>query len=176
MTHPARTRRPRLLRSRCRTALLGLLLGLVTADPGLAQASEEEQIRAVRSRSNTAIVERDLETLSTTWHPDLQVTTSSGLAVTDGQAMLELFARAFEEPQLVGWVRTPETITLSQGGTFASESGTWTGRWNLEDGTKVVTGTYLAQWQKRDQGWRIRAEVFVALNCQGNASACEGLP
>ena len=45
----------------------------------------------------------------------------------------------------------------------------------MDDGEKVVRGPYLAQWQRRDGAWQIRAEVFVALSCEGSRT-CRDLP
>ncbi len=140
---------------------LVLLMALGAVEPLPAQPSDEEQIRAARARSNAAITQRDLETLGTTWAETLQVTTSSGLAAGSGAEMADLFAKAFEDPRLVGYLRAPTRVEVSEGGSFAAELGEWTGRWTMADGEKVVEGVYMAQWQKREAAWRIRSEVFV---------------
>lgn len=152
-----------------------LCLPLTTIAPLSAQGGDEEQIRIVRAKSNQAIAERDLATLESTLVEDFQATISSGKVVSSAAEMVELFAKAIEDPRLIGYVRTPDRIEVSQGGTFAAESGEWTGRWTMEDGEKVVRGTYLAQWRKGEGEWRNRAELFVALSCEGSAS-CGSLP
>ena len=162
--------------SRRASPLLVALACLLLASSLLAtRASDEEQIRAVRATSNRAIAERDLDALVATWSEDFQATISSGAAVSSRAEMRALFAKAFEDPQLLGYLCTPSRIEVSQGGTFAAESGEWTGRWAMDDGEKVVRGSYLAQWQRRDGAWQIRAEVFVALSCEGSRT-CRDLP
>ena len=83
------------------------------------------------------------------------------------------FSSRFRDPEFVTYVRTPTTVSISQGGGFAAEQGEWVGTWNRKDGEMSVRGVYLAQWQKRVGAWRIRSEVFVALSCDGSASRAD---
>ena len=140
-----------------------------------AEAEDEARILEVRATSNQAIVNRDLEILKTTWMPELHVTGSNGQVVTGGDKMASIFATIFADSEFVTYVRTPTEVRLSPGGRFAAESGQWSARWSKNDGEMEVRGTYLAQWHKRDDGWKIRSEVFISLACSGS-TACRELP
>ena len=67
------------------------------------------------------------------------------------------------------WVREPTRITVFDRWQVASEDGRWTGTWTDPDGPVRITGTYLAQWRLTNGQWRIQAEVFVPLACEGGA-------
>jgi ketosteroid isomerase-like protein len=179
-----RTARNRALRLAAISALLGSVGWTAGASelPGpraatVAKRNEaaETRIREERARSNDAIARHDLEALEATWVDDLEVTASSGRVVTNGAEMKQLFAGAFSDPQFEVYVRTPEKVQIGPGGGLAAESGEWTGRWKKPDGEMVVRGTYLAQWRKVGDDWRIRSELYVALGCEGS-SACSELP
>ena len=153
--------------------LVAPVLALTVA--AFVEPSAEDAIRTVRSSSNRAIAKRDVTALAQTWLPDLNVTISSGAVVSSGEEMTRLFDQAFSDPDLITYLRTPSEIRLSPGKTYAAESGDWTGRWREGAGEKVVGGTYLAQWHKVEEGWRIRSELFVALSCEGSEE-CHELP
>ncbi len=156
-----------------RVCLSVVLTVVVITGAPRAQPSAELAIRAVREASNAAIAQRDLKGLHETWVEDLHVTTSSGDLRQSGQEMEAAFSSRFRDPEFVTYVRTPTTVSISQGGGFAAEQGEWVGTWNRKDGEMSVRGVYLAQWQKRVGAWRIRSEVFVALSCDGSASCAD---
>jgi ketosteroid isomerase-like protein len=135
-----------------------------------AQMSDEATIRAVRAASNAAIAARDLPALRRTVFSDLNVTASSGSVFVGGDEMMERFQGAFDDPDFGTYVRSPETVSVGEDGSFAAEEGVWVGSWKRPDGEMRVHGTYMAQWQKRDGEWRIRSELFVALSCEGSQS------
>ena len=157
-----------------RRATFFTLLLLLSMSPAtlLSQNSSEQAIRAIREASNAAIAGRNLQALGQTWVEDLHVTTSSGDLRQSGEDMEAAFASRFRDPEFVTYVRTPIKVSISQGRSFAAEQGEWVGTWNKPDGQMNIRGVYLAQWQEREGGWRIRSEVFVALSCEGSAT-CE---
>lgn len=65
------------------------------------------------------------------------------------------------------WVREPTHIAVFDAWHVASEHGRWTGTWTDPDGPVRISGTYLAQWRFSDGRWKIQAEVFVPLTCEG---------
>jgi hypothetical protein len=67
------------------------------------------------------------------------------------------------------WVRTPDTIVVFAAWDVASERGHWVGTWTEPDGPLVIRGSYAAQWRRQDGTWRIQAELFVPLDCEGGA-------
>jgi len=154
---------------RVRPLLVALLLGLV----GQASAAPQESdaataIRAVRESSNQAIAAHDIRALPGTWVDDVHVTAGAGTLIEGSDAMADAFASSFADPQFVTYRRTPNSITVSEGGGRAAEAGKWVGTWHKADGEMNVRGVYLAQWVQRDGTWRIRSEVFVTLTCEGS--------
>lgn len=131
--------------------------------------TDEATIRAVRAASNVAISARDLAALRRTVHDDVSVTASSGTVYDGADTMLERFGAAFADPEFITYVRTPDDVTIAADGDFAAERGHWVGSWRKPDGEMRVTGSYMAQWHRREGRWRIRSELFVALSCEGSA-------
>ena len=140
-----------------------------------AQQSDKDAIRSVRSISNQAIKERDIDALKNTWLANLHVTASSGTVIQSGDQMATLFNNTFSDANFITYIRTPIEINISPGNTYAAESGNWISRRNSDSGEMMIEGTYLAQWHKVETGWRIRSEVFIALSCEGSKE-CEKLP
>jgi ketosteroid isomerase-like protein len=64
-------------------------------------------------------------------------------------------------------VRTPSEITLSEAYPLAIEHGTWVGSRATENGKLENGGQYTAAWRKTDGVWRIYAELFVGIYCNG---------
>lgn len=86
-------------------------------------------------------------------------------AVTSNNRMAAQFARRPD----TRWVRTPDTIVVFAAWDVASERGHWVGTWTEPDGPLVIRGSYAAQWRRQDGTWRIQAELFVPLDCEGGA-------
>lgn len=138
--------------------------------PSAAAASgsaDEAAIRAARAASNAAIARHDLAALRETWVDDVQVTSGLGLAANGRGEVEARIAAAFADPTFDRWVRSPESVEVAGDGSRAAELGRWEGRWSRPEGALVRRGRYLAHWVKLPQGWRIRAELFVALACDG---------
>jgi hypothetical protein len=151
------------------------LIFIATSAMAFAEGPDEDSIRSVRSLSNTAIKNHDIESLKETWLPNLHVTTSSGLVASSAEELAQLFTKSFSDPNFIATVRTPIEIKLSPGQTYAAERGTWIGSWKNGSGVMSIEGIYLAQWHKVETGWRIRSELFVALSCDGSEK-CQSLP
>jgi ketosteroid isomerase-like protein len=149
-------------------ALLVVLGGL---DCAAAQSPSEDEtaIRAARARSNAAIAAHDVTAIASHWLPDVHIVTSTSAQATgrdtNGGRMAQQFAR---RPDTV-YIRTPAVVNVLTPWAVASERGAWTGRWTEPDGVVEIAGTYLAQWRKTGDGWRIQAELFVPTSCTGSA-------
>ena len=89
--------------------------------------------------------------------------------------MARIFTGVFSDPDYIIYVRSPGEIHLSPGQGYAAESGEWIGRWKDGDNEMSVTGSYMAQWHRVAEGWRIRSELYVALSCEGSEK-CQTLP
>jgi hypothetical protein len=154
--------------------LLALIL-IATSAMVFAEGPDEDTIRSVRSLSNAAIKNHDIDSLRETWLPHLNVTTASGLVASSAEELAQLFTRSFSDPNFITADRTPIEIRLSPGRTYAAERGEWIGSWKDGTGVMSIEGIYLAQWHKVETGWRIRSELFVALSCDGSEK-CQSLP
>ena len=157
----------------CPAPLLALVLFSSSLHGQVAE--EEKKIREVRSASNQAILSRDVESLKRTWMSGLFVNGSNGQTVRSADEMAAIFEKVFRNPEFIKYVRKPEKVNLSPGSSIAAESGSWAGHWNKPDGKMTVKGSYMAQWQKKNERWLISSEVFVTRSCEGS-SACKDLP
>lgn len=155
-------------------ALAGLASG-VTWAAVQAASDDEAAIRTARARSNEAIAAHDVPGIVRYWLPDVHIVTSTSAQATgrdaNGDRMAQQFAR---RPDTV-YVRTPAAVEVLTPWAVASERGSWTGRWTEPDGIVDIAGTYLAQWRRTSDGWRIQAELFVPTRCTGSAY-CRGHP
>ena len=131
------------------------------------QASVE--ITAARARSNAAIAAHDTAAIMREWMPDIHVTASTGSRTAGADANALSMQTQFTRRPDTKWVRTPVRIRVFDAWTVASEEGEWVGTWTDPDGPIRIGGTYLAQWRHTDGRWRIQAEVFVPLFCDGGA-------
>lgn len=148
-----------------------LTLLLAFALPAAAP-SDADQIRTQRARSNAAIAAHDAKALPPLYVQDPTVIRGSSGGVLRGAEAMDL-SFAFSDPDFVTYERTPDTVTISQGGARAAEYGHWTGRWKKPGGDAVLSGVYLAAWVKEGGAWKLRSESFVSLKCDGGAYCAE---
>jgi uncharacterized protein (TIGR02246 family) len=141
---------------------LALLLALAAASP-----ADEAAIRAVRAETNAAIAAHDSARLAPAFLEDVVLVAGNGDAVIGRAAMLARFGVAFDDDSFVDYLRTPDRIDIAAGGDRAAERGHWAGHWHGEPADRRVTGVYLAYWVRLDDQWRIRAETYVTLVCEG---------
>jgi ketosteroid isomerase-like protein len=166
-----------------------LLLGLValtdacntttpapnTAPEPVATTADETTIQELRVASNAAIARRDSVTPALQYAPDYTIITSrsgEGKGPAFGQ---RAFYLEFTNKKEAIYERIPEKIRVYDNWKMASEVGRWTGSWVEADGKIQLAGTYMAKWHKLNGQWKIRAEVFVPLTCQGS-NACNNRP
>ncbi len=93
--------------------------------------------------------------------PDVSVAVAGGPTLAGRAANRAAFAEQFADPSFRGYVRTPDTVTLSVPPTSATEMGHWVGHWQHGRAREAMRGTYLAQWIFTSLGWFIASEVFV---------------
>ncbi len=160
---------------RSRTALLALTTiltacaGHLPPEQSTVTSSSTAEIRAARARSNAAIAAHDTGAIAHEWMPDLHVTASTGSRTAGADANAMAMQAQFARRPDTKWVRTPSRIRVFDAWQVASEEGEWVGTWTDPDGPVRIGGTYLAQWRHVDGRWRIQAEVFVPLHCDGGA-------
>jgi ketosteroid isomerase-like protein len=142
------------------------LPGNKTAESSTAAA----EIRALRTRSNDAIAARKLSGVTDIMLPDIVVIGGNGGALIGRDSSQASFRRQFADPKFIGYTRNPTRVDVSTARPLAAEAGEWLGRWREADGVRQVRGTYLAMWRHTDDGWRIRSELFVTLECTGSST------
>lgn len=156
----------------CETGLgAGVALAVILAfgASAAAQSADETAIRAARARSNAAIAAHDVAGIASHWLPDVHIVTSTSAQASGRDANGSRMAQQFERRPDTVYVRTPSAVDVLAPWAVASEHGAWTGRWTEPDGVVEIAGTYLAQWRRTSDGWRIQAELFVPTRCTGSA-------
>jgi ketosteroid isomerase-like protein len=160
--------------SRCHRFRL-VLAGSLIAIPLMSQNTtnqpdrHDHAIRAARARSNAAIAAHDTAAIMREWLPDVHVVTSTSRQTAGAAANAAAMQTQFSVRPDTRWVRTPTRIDVFAPWLVASEAGEWVGTWTDPDGPVRIRGTYLAQWRQVDGQWRIQAEVFVPVACEGGA-------
>ena len=144
-----------------RIPLLIQTLSLLLAGPGLMAQSDAEQIRAVRQASNEALRAYDTAAELSYLTEDVLITTGSGTLLA-GKEALRKYIEAFGESKMY-WVRTSSAIEVNEATGLAWETGTWKGYDPDRGSGPVVGGRYAAQWTRASGTWKIKSELFVAL-------------
>lgn len=136
---------------------------LVIAVP--AAADDAADIRAARARYNAAIAAHDAVAIRATFVDDYTgIAGSGGEVIAGGDAMAAYFANAFRNPAFLGFVRTPDVVTVAVPAERAMERGVWQGGNRTATGETRLGGAYLAVWVPTAAGWRLRSESFVTLS------------
>ena len=131
--------------------------------------SDSDQIRNARDQYNDAIARHDVQAIMTFHDDEYQITTSLGQLIQGRDEEAASWQELFSIRQDVLYVRTPETIEVSDAYPLAAETGTWVGTWSTPDGGVRTGGHYSAMWRQVDGEWKVRSELFVALYCEGLA-------
>ncbi len=139
-------------------------------------ASDEEEIRDSRARSNAAIARHDAAGVAETFMDDVTVVASIGSRDTGKADNRAAFERIFRDRPDVRYLRQPEDVSVFPAWAVASERGRWTGSWTDADGGVRISGTYLAQWRKVAGRWLIQAELFVPIDCESEGGYCREHP
>ena len=159
-----------------RTCLLTTLIIGMGCVAALAQESDEQTIRAARSRSNAAIARHDLEGISRVWMDDVHIVSSTSAQGAGRDENRQRMARQFASRPDTTYVRRTTEVQVYLPWGVAAERGEWTGTWTEPDGKVTIGGTYLAQWRKSGTEWLIQAEVFVPVHCAGSDRYCGSRP
>ncbi len=131
---------------------------MIMATP--AAADPVADIKAARAAYNAAIAARDAAGVRAALGDNyVGIAGTGGEAIIGADSMAEYFARAFKTPGFLGFVRTPDVVTVAQPPLRAMERGRWSGG----SASGMVSGEYLAVWVPTPQGWKLRSETFVTL-------------
>ena len=147
---------------------LTLSLAMATGISG-QNDSDEQRIRTLRAESNQAIARHDVPGILAPLEEGVHVSGSGGGFYAGRTQMGDAFAAQFAELADAKYVRTPDSVEISESGPFASEIGHWVGTWTTTEGPFRTGGRYMAYWRESDTGWLIHSEVYVALFCEGDA-------
>jgi ketosteroid isomerase-like protein len=128
-------------------------------------SDDELAIRAARTAQNDALVSGKLDVVSDFWTEDVTVRTGLGTVLAGRTA----YRAAFERDSTTLYRRETDNVAFSDRWPVAWEEGHWTGRRRHGD-ELLIAGRYATQWIKADGVWKIRSELFVALECA--AVAC----
>ncbi|MFZ4688480.1 MAG: YybH family protein [Polymorphobacter sp.] len=130
-----------------------------------ATPDDASQIRAARARYNTAIMSRDPASVRAVFTDDYKgIAGSGGELIAGGDAMAAYFAKAFQDPAFITFVRTPDVVTVADPADRSLELGHWLGRRKSGQGETHLHGEYMAVWVPSSNGWRLRSETFVTLS------------
>jgi len=150
------------------TSVPGLMLfaalGTVQSAPSQMPADD---IRSLRNQSNAAIARHDAEAVVSFLDAEYQITVGSGDLFHGKAAELGAWRAEFARAADLVYVRKPESVELSTSGERAAEIGAWVGSWTTPKGSLRFRGRYAAHWRKVGGLWKIRAELFVTLSCEG---------
>jgi ketosteroid isomerase-like protein len=130
-------------------------------------ASDEDRVRSARAGFNAAIAHQDVAAIVSFLDDDYQITTSLGDMFRGRDSEAETWADLFASREDVIYVRSPDTVVISESYPLAAESGNWRGSWSTTNGMVRTGGSYAAMWRKVDGEWKVRSELFVALFCEG---------
>ena len=153
-----------------RILLMGIVATLFTYCTPISSpnSKDEAQIRAIRPESNQAIANHDSVAVAEFLTEDFHIVSSRNSELSGRESMRQSFAQEFKLKGDVVYVRTPITIQVYEDWDMASESGTWIGQWQESDDLVKLTGSYYAKWHKLNGAWKIRAEIFTPLACEGS--------
>jgi ketosteroid isomerase-like protein len=122
-------------------------------------------ITAQRAASNAAIARHDVAGIARYWLPDFVQVGGNGGYKTGIDSVFAGWQKAFRLHPDVVYVRRPHHIVLNPNGLLAWETGSWTGSWQ-QGGYFHGGGNYSAMWRKKDNEWKLQAELYVTLNNQ----------
>ncbi|PIW28233.1 MAG: DUF4440 domain-containing protein [Rhodobacterales bacterium CG15_BIG_FIL_POST_REV_8_21_14_020_59_13] len=153
------------------SGLAGALLLAATAiaqETACADTAAAEEIFAARAAFNTALAERDPDTIAAILNEDVVLVAASYSDLFLGaEAQLALWQGNFGREDRVIYTRTPECIILSPLMPLAMEYGHWIGQQEGAPEQGSVSGRYAAKWALTDGEWRLDAETFMTAACEG---------
>ena len=84
----------------------------------------------------------------------------NGELIQGADAVIAAFASQFADPAFITYLRSPQTVELSEDGHRAAESGHWVGSWK---GGLEVSGAYMAAWRESRGQWLLERELYITL-------------
>jgi ketosteroid isomerase-like protein len=146
-----------------------IVLALFATVDAAASETPADAIRSIRKQSNAAIARHDVEAVVSFLDTEYQITVGNGELFHGRAGEPEGWRTEFAKAGDLVYVRNPESVEVSSSGERAAEIGIWVGSWTTLNGPHRAHGRYAAYWRKVSGSWKIRAELFVTLGCEGVA-------
>jgi uncharacterized protein (TIGR02246 family) len=119
-------------------------------------AAEEEAIRGLADRYETAFGAKDVEALSTMWVDDAVSIQHDGTEFSGTQAIRDSYTTDFEGTSTQSFEINPAETVVASSGDVAYEIGTYTVRGTTTDGTPIEqTHRYLVTFRKDGGEWKL---------------------
>lgn len=144
-----------------------LVLALLGTAESAASQTPADDTRRLGTQSNAAIARHDVGAVVSFLDAAYQITVGSGDLFHGRAGEPEGWRTEFARAADLVYVRTPESVEVSSSGQRAAEIGVWVGSWTTSDGPHRSRGRYAAHWRRVGGSWKIRAELFVTLSCEG---------
>lgn len=128
----------------------------------LLSQTNKEQILEVRNASNLALKLYENEKVLSYLTDDVLTTTGSGTLLSGKKALAEYILDGGESK--MHWIRSTKEIVVNEKRGLAWENGIWNA-YNPEKGShSIFYGNYSAMWTKESGEWKIKSQLFVALD------------
>lgn len=139
----------------------------------VSEPREAKEVRAARAAFNAAIQRRDTAAIGALFLPSYHIVSGRSAQAHGRADALALWAVIFRD-STAGYVRTPREVRANTQWGLAEELGDWAGQVTAADGPVRARGVYAAKWQRDKAGrWRLQAEVFTTLACEGGPVGCQ---
>ncbi|MEP7322379.1 MAG: nuclear transport factor 2 family protein [Saprospiraceae bacterium] len=123
------------------------------------ETPDVQLIKESRAASNLALAKKDIKELSKFWLDDFIQIRGNGTFLVGKDTIISTWVDLFKSNPTTSYIRTPNEIIISvYDPTMAWEKGTWEGINTYSKG-----GSYSAMWKKKENIWKIQAELFVAI-------------
>jgi ketosteroid isomerase-like protein len=140
-----------------RITLLIFFFLMLAASYASAQPADA-QIRSIRTASNQAIARHDAIGIVRDMLPDYSIVTGRGQHIEGRDSVYAYWQMTFKAMPEVVYLRTTLSLVISKNDSLAWEAGQWTADHSYSKG-----GKYSAMWRKRENDWKLAAELFVSL-------------
>ncbi len=121
-------------------------------------------IREAREKFNTAIKNKNAETIRALLAPSYHIVTGRSDQFHGQDEEAKRWSQVFESDPTAIYIRTPREITINERWGIAEELGNWKGSYSLNKILVNASGVYSAKWQKnKNSEWVLQAEVFTTI-------------
>jgi ketosteroid isomerase-like protein len=134
----------------------------------MTASTSNELIHAARDKFNTAIADKDSESIRSLLAPNYHIVTGRSAQNHGANEEAKRWADLFREDPTATYRRTPREITINEGWGIAEELGNWQGSYTAQGTLTTASGVYTAKWQRSTNNeWKLQVEVFTTLHCDG---------